>query len=61
MCEFCASANWARQDNKALYPLASKAIEKNFYMDDFARSVDTQEEAIELYNQLKTALMGVST
>ena len=54
-------ANYALQqtgrDNKDFYPLASKAIERNFYMDDFAKSVDTEEEAIELYNQLKTALI----
>ena len=54
-------ANYALQqtgrDDKDFYPLASKAIERNFYMDDFAKSVDTEEEAIELYNQLKTALI----
>ena len=54
-------ANYALQqtgrDNMDFYPLASKAIERNFYMDDFAKSVDTEEEAIELYNQLKTVLI----
>ena len=54
-------ANYALQqtgrDNKDFYPLASKAIERNFYMDGFAKSVDTEEEALELYNQLKTALL----
>ena len=43
-------------DNKTLHPLASRAIERNFYIDNFAKSVATKEEAIELYQQLKQSL-----
>ena len=50
------SANYALQqtgrDNKDVYPLAPKVIERNFFMDDFAKSVDTEKEPIELYIQL---------
>ena len=63
--DFCTKnsptcANYALQqtgqDNKDVCPLAAFAIARNFDMDDFAKSVDTPKEAIELYNQLKTAL-----
>ena len=32
-------------DNEKEYPIAAKAIQNNFYMDDFIRSVETPEEA----------------
>ena len=31
-------------DNEEMYPIASKAIQNNFYMDDFIKSVETPEE-----------------
>ena len=43
-------------DNKKDYPKAAMAIRRNFYMDDFVKSVETVEEAIELYHQLKKTL-----
>ena len=53
-------ANYARKlvglDNEEEYPIATKAIQNNFYMDDFIKSVDTPEEAIEVFNQLQPFL-----
>ena len=43
-------------DNEKEYPLATKAIQNNFYMDDFIKSVETPEEAIEVFNQLQPLL-----
>ena len=40
-------------DNEEMYPIASKAIQNNFYMDDFIKSVETPEEAIEVFRQLR--------
>ena len=40
-------------DNEEEYPIAKKAIQNNFYMDDFIKSVETPEEAIEVFNQLQ--------
>ena len=40
-------------DNEEVYPIASKAIQNNFYMDDFIKSVETPEEAIEVFSQLR--------
>ena len=37
-------------DNEEMYPIAAKAIQNNFYMDDFIKSVETPEEAIEVFN-----------
>ena len=42
-------------DNEKEY-LIAKAIQNNFYKDDFIKSVETIEEAIELFNQLQTLL-----
>ena len=42
--------------NKTLYPVSSRAIERNFDMVDFAKSVASEEEAIESYQQLKQSL-----
>ena len=39
-----------------MYPIAAKAIQNNFYMDDFIKSVETPEEAIEVINQLQPLL-----
>ena len=43
-------------DNEEMYPIAEKAIENNFYMDDFIKSLETPEEAIEVFNQLQPLL-----
>ena len=40
-------------DNEKEHPIAAKAIQNNFYMDDFIKSVETPEEAIEVFNQLQ--------
>ena len=40
-------------DNEKEYPIAAKAIQNNFYMDDFIKSVEIPEEAIEVFNQLQ--------
>ena len=38
-------------DNEKEYRIAAKAIQNNFYMDDFIKSVAILEEVIELFNQ----------
>ena len=43
-------------DNEEMYPIAAKAVQNNFYMDDFIKSVETPEEAIEVFNQLRILL-----
>ena len=43
-------------DNEREYPIAAKAIQNNFYMDDFIKSVETPEEAEEVFNQLQLLL-----
>ena len=43
-------------DNIRKYPIAAKAIQNNFYMDDLIKSVETSEEAIEVFNQLQPLL-----
>ena len=43
-------------DNEKEYPIAAKAIQNNFYMDDLIKSVETLEKAIEVFNQLKRLL-----
>ena len=42
--------------NKEAHPIAAKAIEKKFYMDDFAKSVETEEEAMLVYKDLRETL-----
>ena len=37
-------------DNEEEYPIATKAIQNNFYMDDFTKSVGTPGGAIEVFN-----------
>ena len=65
---FCAKsspicANYALKrvglDNKKEYPIAAKAIQNNFYMDNFIKSVVTAEEAIEVFNQLQPFLHDI--
>ena len=43
-------------DNEEMYPIAAKAIQNNFYMDDFIKSLETPEEAIEVFNKLQPLL-----
>ena len=43
-------------DNEKENPIAAKAIQNNFYMDDFIKSVETLQEAIEMFNQLQPLL-----
>ena len=43
-------------DNEKEYPIAAKAIQNNFYMDDFVKSVETTEEATVVFNQLRPLL-----
>lgn len=38
-----------------MFPLASRAIIENFYVDDHTGGADTDDDAIELYKQLKSA------
>ena len=57
---FPTCANYALKrvglDNEREYPIASKAIQNNFYMDDFIKSAETPEEATEACNQLQHLL-----
>ena len=57
-CPTCAGYDLKRVglDNKREYPIATKVIQNNFYMDDFIKSVETSEEAIEVFNQLQHLL-----
>ena len=43
-------------DNEREYPVAAKAIQNNFFMDDFIKTVETPEKAIEVLNQLQHLL-----
>ena len=43
-------------DSEEEYPIATKALQNNFYMDDFIKSVKTPEEAIEVFNQQQPLL-----
>ena len=43
-------------DNEEMYPIEAKAMQYNFYMDDFIKSVETPKEAIEVVNQLQLLL-----
>ena len=46
----------AGRDNKEEFPEAARTIDRNFYMDDLVKSVDTPQEAIECYQQLTATL-----
>ena len=43
-------------DNQEMYPIAAKAIQSNFYMDDFIKSVETLEGATEVIKQFRDFL-----
>ena len=43
-------------DNEKEFPIAAKAIQNDFYMVDFIKSVETPEEAVEVLNQLQPFL-----
>ena len=43
-------------DNEKEYPIAKKAIQNNLNIDNFIKSVETPEEAIEVFNQLQLRL-----
>ena len=40
------------RDNQAEYPEAAAAVARNFYMDDFFKSVESVARAVALYRQL---------
>ena len=40
-------------DNEKEYPIAAKAVQNDFYMDNFFKSAKTPDEAIEVFNQLQ--------
>ena len=46
----------AGNHNKEGHQLAAKAIKRKFYMDDFAKSVLTVEDAIQVYTEVRTTL-----
>ena len=43
-------------ENEREYPIAAKAIQNSFYLDGFIKSVETPEEAIEVFNKLQPLL-----
>ena len=43
-------------DNEKVYPIAENSTQNKFYMDDFIKSVEIPEEAIEVFNQLQPLL-----
>ena len=43
-------------DNEKECPVVAKAIQNNFYMDDFIKPVETPEEAIKVFNELQPLL-----
>ena len=43
-------------DNEKECPIAAKAIQNNIYMDDFIKSVETAEDAIDVFNQLQPVI-----
>ena len=53
-------ANYALQqvarDNAQESPQSTKPLRRNFYMDDFVKSVPSAEQAIEIYNILRAML-----
>ena len=40
-------------DNEEEFPIAAKAIQNNFYVDDFIKSIDTPDEVINTFKQLQ--------
>ena len=53
----CLCANYALKrvaiDNEDEFLIAAKAIQSNFHMEDFIKSVDTPDEAINVFKQLQ--------
>ena len=45
------SSEWNK--NEENYPIAAKAVQNNFFMDDFIKSIGNPDEAIEVFNQLQ--------
>ena len=43
-------------DNEDKFPIATKTIKNNFFMDDCIKSVETPEEAISVFKQLQPLL-----
>ena len=43
-------------DNEKVYHIAAKAIQNNFYKDDFIKSVEIPEKATDVFNQLHSLL-----
>ena len=43
-------------DNEDEFPIAAETIQNNFYMDDFIKSVETPEEAINVFRKLQPLL-----
>ena len=43
-------------DNEDEYPIAAKAIQNNFYMEDLIKSTEIPEEAIQVFIQLQLLL-----
>ena len=44
------------EENKLQFPTAALAVKRNFYMDDFFKSVESSSEALELQQQLVAML-----
>ncbi len=44
------------RDNKKQHPLAAYVLERNFYMDDFVKSVKGSEAGVAIYEDLKAVL-----
>ena len=51
------SANYAKKrarlDREEEYPIVSKAIQNNFFMDDLIKSAENPDVAVEFFNQLQ--------
>ena len=43
-------------DNEDEFPIVAKAIQNNFYKDDFIKPVETPEDAIKVFKQLQPLL-----
>ena len=44
------------EDNELEFPIAALAVKRNFYMDDFFKSVKSTDEAVEMQQQLAEML-----
>ena len=47
------------EDNEMEFPIAALAVRRNFYMDDFFKSVKSTDEAMEMQQQLAEMLKVV--